>query len=103
MEPPSPSAEDVRSGVLFEDASDNEGPSTIDRHPNLSCVEVFPVNGDVGGLGTSIEQHNCVSTSCEWPSPATNNNLIARSAGYAARVVRMITRPRQQPCGAHAK
>jgi len=44
MEPPSPPAEDVRSGVLFEDASDNEGPSTMDRRPNLSCVDVFPVN-----------------------------------------------------------
>ena len=44
MEPPSPPAEDVRSGVLFEDASDNEGPSTTDRRPNLSCVDVFPVN-----------------------------------------------------------
>jgi hypothetical protein len=57
MEPPSPSAEDVRSGVLFEDASDNEGPSTIDRHPNLSCVEVFPVNKPPRRKRDSVEGH----------------------------------------------
>lgn len=55
MEPPSPSAEDVRSGVLFEDASDNEGPSTIDRRPNLSCVEVFPVNKPPRRKRSSVE------------------------------------------------
>ena len=57
MEPPSPSAEDVRRGVLFEDASDNECPSTIDRRPNSSCVEVFPVNKPPRRKRDSVEGH----------------------------------------------
>ena len=44
MEPPSPPAGRARSGVLFEDMSDNDEELASDRRCNASAFEVFPVN-----------------------------------------------------------